>query len=299
MLTRRHCLLALAASSPSLPADSPILDLHWHLRPAPNANLPHLDGAGISKAVLLTPVGSEEAALAELERHPQRFTWFAAADVRNPASFAALRAAVSRGARGFGEIKSPVAVDSPPMRQLYQLAAELGVPVLLHFQEVSQPGSPGTFNTPFSRLEAMLAEYPKTTFIGHADAFWAHISASVPPDQPYPAGKVKPGGLTDRLLAEYPNLYADLSANSGRNALTRDPNFTPGFLERHQDKLLFGSDCSCRNGQGAGQRSPVPALQNKCVARETLSVLRRASSPAVFRKLVWDNAHRLLRLPGA
>jgi predicted TIM-barrel fold metal-dependent hydrolase len=39
-----------------------------------------------------------------------------------------------------------------------------------------------------------------------------------------------------------PNLYADISAGSGHNALTRDPAFTEGFLERHWRKLLFGTD---------------------------------------------------------
>jgi hypothetical protein len=33
---------------------TPVLDLHFHLRPQPAANLAHLDGAGIAKANLLT-----------------------------------------------------------------------------------------------------------------------------------------------------------------------------------------------------------------------------------------------------
>lgn len=46
----------------------------------------------------------------------------------------------------------------------------------------------------------------------------------------------------ERLLEKYDNLYADISAGSGWNALTRDPDFTPGFVERHWRKLLFGTD---------------------------------------------------------
>ena len=37
-------------------------------------------------------------------------------------------------------------------------------------------------------------------------------------------------------------------------------------------------------------------LAGKCVARETLSVLKRTASPAVFRKLAWDNAHKIYAL---
>jgi len=142
--------------------------------------------------------------------------------------------------------------------------------------------------------------YPKTRFIGHADAFWANISAGYANDVAYPTGPVQRGGVTDKLLSDYPNLYGDLSANSGNNALYRDPEFTPGFLTRHQDKLMFGSDCSCADGNGGGvsqaNNPGASRLAGKCVARETLTVLQKSASPAVFRKLAWENAHKLLRL---
>jgi hypothetical protein len=114
------------------------------------------------------------------------------------------------------------------------------VPITIHFQEVSQPGSPGTFNTGLKQFNAMLKAFPRTTFIGHADAFWANVSADYAEDTSYPKGPIKPGGVTDRFLADYPNLFADMSANSGNNFLTRDPEFAARFLERHQDKLMFG-----------------------------------------------------------
>ncbi len=68
----------------------------------------------------------------------------------------------------------------------------------------------------------------------------------------YPSGPIKRGGVTDKLLSDYPNLYGDLSANSGNNALSRDPEFTAGFLARHKEKLIFGSDCGCTDGKGGG-----------------------------------------------
>lgn len=37
-------------------------------------------------------------------------------------------------------------------------------------------------------------------------------------------------------------------------------------------------------------------MAGKCVARETLTVLKRSTSPAVFRKLVWENAHKTYTL---
>jgi hypothetical protein len=127
------------------------------------------------------------------------------------------------------------------------------------------------------------------------------VSADYHNEAAYPAGPIARGGVTDRWLSEYPNLFGDLSANSGNNALSRDPGFTRDFLARHQDKLFFGSDCSCTDGHGGGvSQSNNPAatrLAGKCVARETLTVLKRSTPAATFEKIVWGNAHRLLRIP--
>ena len=187
-----------------------------------------------------------------------------------------------------------MAADGPEMRRVYELAGELNVPVLLHFQD----GPEGqVFNGGIQRFASILKAYPKTTFIGHANSFWANISAEAPADISYPTGPVKPGGVTDRLLSDFPNLYGDLSANSGRNALARDPEFAAAFLKRHQDKLMFGSDCPCTDGRGAGQVSTAPLIKSKCVARETLTALKQLASPGLFRKITWDNGTKLLKIP--
>jgi uncharacterized protein len=206
---------------------------------------------------------------------------------------------VKNGAQGFGEMKFHVAADGPELRRMYALAAELRVPILIHFQEVDHVPNEGTWSTGFAKtFESMLKAYPRTTFIGHADAFWANVSEDYHNEAVYPTGPVRRGGVTDRLLGDYGNLFGDLSAVSGNTAMTRDPEFTPDFLQRHQDKLLFGSDCSCRDGRGAAYENPAaPRMTGKCVARETLSVLKRSASPAIFQKIVWGNAHKLLRIP--
>jgi predicted TIM-barrel fold metal-dependent hydrolase len=179
------------------------------------------------------------------------------------------------------------------------LAADLHVPILIHFQEVDHVPNEGTWSTGFAKAFAsVLKEYPRTTFIGHADAFWANVSADYHNEAIYPTDPVKRGGVTDRWLGDYPNLFGDLSAVSGNNAMARDPEFTADFLKRHQDKLLFGSDCSCSDGHGAGYNNPAaPRMAGKCVARETLSLLKRSSSPLIFQKIVWGNVHKLLRIP--
>ena len=226
--------------------------------------------------------------------------WFGSADITQATAETLLKQAIGNGAIGFGELKFHVAADGAELRRVYALAAELKVPVLIHFQEVPHTPTEGVFATGWKNFAAMLEAYPKTTFVGHADAFWANVSADYANESAYPSGKIKRGGVTDKLLGDYPNLFGDLSANSGNNALSRDPEFTPGFLERHQDKLIFGSDCSCADGRGGGvsqQNNPgASRLAGKCVARETLGLLKRTASPAVFRKLTWENAHRTYSL---
>src|SRR4051812_29652228 len=280
---------------------SPVIDMHFHIRKTAEANIAHQQGAGITAANLLSRYDPAMPLTPQQAKASTMFPcWFAATDVTKPDAVQTLTQAAKAGAKGFGELKYPVAADGPEMRRVYDLAAELNLPVLIHFQEIGQPAAPGGYNTGIKRFAGMLKAYPKTKFIGHADAFWANVSADYHEQEAYPTGPIVPGGVSDKLLSDYPNLFADTSANSANNALSRDPAFTKDFLKRHQDKLHFGSDCNCEDGKGGGaaQNSDrvAPRMRGKCVARETLSLLAASTPPAVFRKIAWSNAHRLVGL---
>jgi predicted TIM-barrel fold metal-dependent hydrolase len=299
--------MAAAPAFAQAPADvphwsSPVIDMHFHMRRTPELNIAHQVGAGVTAANLLARTDSGPAADALKAQNPAMFpSWFASTDPVKPDAHDLFAAAVKAGAKGFGEMKYPVAADGPEMRRVYDLAAELNVPVLLHFQEVSQAAAAGGYNTGVKRFAAILQAYPKTKFIGHADAFWANISADYDEKDAYPTGPIVPGGISDKMLSDYPNFFADTSANSANNALSRDPAFTRDFLKRHQDKLHFGSDCNCDDGKGGGaaqnSASVAPRMRGKCVARETLTLLTASTTPEVFRKIAWTNAHRLIGLP--
>jgi predicted TIM-barrel fold metal-dependent hydrolase len=312
---RRTFLQSIAAAAvlPAVPAafarqagspewGAPVFDLHFHMRPQVASNLAHLDGAGVTKANLLTRNGTLDQVKALQAAAPGRFTWFNSYDVSQPDAEQVLTQAIKQGAQGFGEIKYHVAADGPELRRAYALAAELRVPILVHFQEVDHFPNEGTWSTGFAKsFESILKAYPKTTFIGHADAFWANVSADYHNEAAYPSGPIARGGLTDKWLGDYPNLFGDLSANSGNNAMSRDASFTADFLTRHQDKLFFGSDCTCSDGHGGGvSQANNPAasrLAGKCVARETLTVLKKSVPAPVFKKITWDNIHKLLQIP--
>ena len=143
------------------------------------------------------------------------------------------------GARGFGEHKWGGKIDDPRNIELMKACATVGLPVLFHLDNVRNtdvPGLPG--------LERLLQAVPDVTLIGHGPGWWASINGTATQKDlgGYPTGDVAPGGALDRLLGKYPNLYADLSAGSGHNAIRRDLVFGHEFLIRNADKIMFGTD---------------------------------------------------------
>ncbi len=239
-----------------------MLDIHTHIGrllvdlPAntPDDLLATMDRYGIDRACVMAVESPEELdyyvttemVLAACALHPDRLIPFCCVDPRRryPERFdpsPIIAEYVERGCKGFGEILAGVPLDYPGLQTVYAACGELGLPVLFHSDHLICSDEPG-----LTRLEQMLQRFPDTIFIGHALRLWAEISADVAPEYyemgAYPTGPVVPGGATDRLLTTYPNLYADVSAGSGYNALTRDPQFGLEFLERHQDKILFGTD---------------------------------------------------------
>jgi predicted TIM-barrel fold metal-dependent hydrolase len=296
--------LALYGSrAAELEASEPVIDIHQHLGYSGRSDaalLAHQRAMGVTTTILLPsgrPVSTASthdgvsngleaqclgnaACYAFSRSHAKEFLFAAneVPDVKDATD--EIGRYLGLGGLLIAEQKFGVECDSPEMQRIYHLAEEHRVPVLMHWQFQR-------YNHGFDRFHKILARYPRVNFIGHAQTWWANIDRNHG-DQSvlYPKGPVAPGGLTDRYLADYPNMYGDLSAGSGLNALTRDEDFTREFLKRHQDRLLFGTDCSDADGAGAG-----------CQGSQTLAVLRRlAGSHAMERKLLHRNASRLFRL---
>jgi predicted TIM-barrel fold metal-dependent hydrolase len=277
----------------------PVLDTHLHLRRDADDCFTHIQGCGVTNAVLLTRAPDEDRAKAEISKRPGVFVRSVSADPAQPGADDIIRKALQAGAVSVGELKYHLALDSPEMRRIYAVCAEMQVPVMMHIQNF--PHFPGElpYNTGYPQFDQVLRANPGTNFIGHGDLFWAHISAEVPTDRGYPSGPIQKGGLTDKFLADFPNLYADMSANSGNNALSRDADFSRDFIVRHRSKLIFGSDCACADGKGTGisqgNNPEANRLAGKCVARETLGLLKGLTSPEVFRQVTWENGVRIFK----
>ena len=118
----------------------PVLDCHLHLRGDGEANIVHMDGCGVTRAVILERDAVERSRALQA-RYPARVVWAASTEVADAAAATRLTQAAKQGAVGFGELKSHVEADGPELQRVYALAAELGLPVLVHFQEVEHfPG---------------------------------------------------------------------------------------------------------------------------------------------------------------
>ena len=291
-----------ASEAETLPAE-PIIDIHQHTNYHGRTDehmIAHQKRMGVTQTILL-PAGSEvkrpsthdgrsnglaakcggnESVVALAKQHPEEFVYFANEVPDLPGAREEIAKYLKLGAIGIGEQKFNVDCDSNEMQALAELAGEFGVPMLMHFQYQ-------TYNKGYERFGKVLEKYPKVNFIGHAQTFWANVDKNHEDQKVmYPKTAVTPGGLTDRYLTDYPNLYADISAGSGLNSLLRDEEQAKGFLERHQDKILFGSDCEDISGRGP-----------TCSGWLAIVAIRRlATKKKIERKILYENAKRLFKL---
>lgn len=288
-LSRRAFLASAAA--PLLSAAEIIIDIHQHTNYSGRSDdelVRHQRDMGVSKTILL-PAGSRyglaagaggnDTVVSLAARYPKEYVYFANELPDIPEARAVLTRYLSRGAIGIGEQKFPVQADSKSVDLVASIAREFRVPVLLHFEYQR-------YNLGFENFHKVLERHPQVMFIGHAQTWWANIDKNCDQSVLYPKTRVTPGGITDRLLSDYPNMYGDMSANSGLNSMLRDEEHAHEFLKRHQDKLLFGSDC---NDRLAGSE--------KCYGSKIISAIRRlAPDKSIERKILHDNAAAHIRI---
>ena len=285
-----------------------LIDMHTHTNSTATVTRPNgttfctpeqliakLDEEGIDKAVLLPLVSPEyrcrlvtpEEVLDVAARYPDRFIPFCNLDPRmvGNTSDADLMPLLEyyrgAGCKGVGEITANMPFDDPMVWNMLGQCAKAGMPVLFHVG----PKLGGCYglidDLGLPRLERTLAQFPDLILIGHSQPFWSHISADVTEEtrNGYPKGKVTPGRVVE-LMRKYPNLYGDMSAGSGHNAVSRDPEFGYAFMEEFRDRLFFGTDICA-----PGQDTPLVGF-----LREALI------SSEAREKISWRNANHVLGL---
>ncbi len=191
-----------------------------------------------------------------------------------------------QGCKGIGEVMPNMAFSDPKLRNLFKHAEVARFPLIIDLSG-SKDVSYGLYDDPgLPQLRQTLEDFPELRIFGHGPAFWAEISTLDKPEdrRGYPGYPVRGEGAVVKLLRECPNMYAELSAGSGFNAMARDPEFAVKFINEFQDKLCYGTDiCSCGQDVKIG---------------DFLMDLRDSGkiSEDTFRKIARENAIRLLGL---
>jgi predicted TIM-barrel fold metal-dependent hydrolase len=288
------------------------IDIHVHTRQVPGPKidgrqpyttaeqlLKRYDKLGIQYAVVLPGVNPECAndqqstqEVLELCARHRRLVPFCNVDPRalSNSGGADLSQLLSyykqRGCRGIGEVCANLPFLDDRVQNLFKHAELTGLPLTFHVAP-QIGGIYGLYDDPgLPQLERSLQCFKRLRFLGHSQAFWAEMAPlQTPADRyGYPKYPVREEGVVPRLFRRYPNLLGDLSANSGCNALARDPDYAVRFLDEFQDRLFFGTDI-------CAPTTPTPLVDFLLDLRQ-----RSRISETIFRKVAYENAQRLLAL---
>ncbi|MED5415264.1 MAG: amidohydrolase family protein [Candidatus Latescibacterota bacterium] len=290
-----------------------IIDVHAHVFARPILAKPNgrtflsvedqirrMDEKGVDMAVIL-PLNSadgpaERQSMGEIlnicDAFPGRFIPYCEIDPRRhdwhtvEHFYTGLSQYKDAGFKGFGELTARLPFDDPKMMSLFGALEKLGLPVTFHtsLPEKQTYGVIDTLGLP--RFEKVLQTYPDLVFFGHSASFWSEISGDLTAEtkEGYPKGPVVEGGTVVRLLREYPQLNGDISAGSGFNALTRDPEFSWPFIDEFQDRLLLGLDHT-------DVELDFQHIEWLSQARDDGNI-----SADALEKILWKNANRLIGL---
>jgi predicted TIM-barrel fold metal-dependent hydrolase len=226
-----------------------------------------MDKLGVDKTVILplaSPVpGAEPQSIGEVlyicGQYPGRFIPFCCVEPRIgkrpervvPEDYLyRLEQYRDLGCKGVGEMTARIPFDDPCLLAFFAACERIGFPVTFHTTTFDCDTYGFLDDVGLPRFERVLQLFPKLVFLGHSPGFWGEISGGVTSAEKemYTDGPVKPGGRLTELFRRYPNLYGDISARSGLNALRRDPAHAATFIAEFQDRLVLGLDyCSIRN----------------------------------------------------
>jgi predicted TIM-barrel fold metal-dependent hydrolase len=255
-------------------AKFPVVDIHSHQpNPITTAQFDTLVGQmdGLNLRLLVNASGAsgqgliDSVAAIRNSPHRDRMVMFAQIGFRDVGPGFGERAArqleadVKAGALGLGEISkafgltvrktdgSRLTLDDPELDPIWQTAARLNIPVLIHTADPQEffgpldytnerwlemalfrerrypPEKYPTFETLMAERDRLFRRHPKTTFIAAHMGWHANDLARL-----------------GRLFDEMPNVYGEVGAVL--YDLGRQPRTAHDFLVKYQDRVLFGKD---------------------------------------------------------
>lgn len=278
-----------------------------------------------------------DEAIAKLQTaHPGRFlvftepTWKRASDP-GYAKFQAdqIEKAHQAGAKGLKVLKTLglflrergtnklVALDDPRFDEMWEAVGALKMPVAIHTSD------PEAFFLPIDRFNERWEEL-------HAHPDWSFYGRDFPSNRALQEARrnvmrrhprtqfvclhvadAEDLSYVSECLESHPNMHVDIAARVGE--LGRQPRMAAKFFDRYQDRILFGTDAS------GGTSTPQQTFGDRMYeiyyrfleTEDEYFDYSPASTPpqgrwriyglglkaSVLRKVYWENAARLLRLP--
>ena len=253
-------------------AKFPVIDMHahaWDLTSDINEWVNRMDAANVEKTVVLTFETGERfnAIYNQYKKFDNRFSLWCGFDYTGydnntkwtDNAIRELRRCKEFGAQGVGELgdkgvgeyySSPVTgigmhIDDERMDPLLEECGKLKMPVSIHVadpiwmylpMDVNNDGMMNAYNWRIEMKEGMLnhgellrtleravEKHPGTIFIACHFANCTHDLQ-----------------IFGEMLDKYPNLYGDISSRLKEIATV--PRYAAAFIEKYQDRLLFGSD---------------------------------------------------------
>ncbi len=194
---------------------------------------------------------------------------------------------VEQGCKGIGEVMPNMEWKDPKMQNLLRCAEKAGLPLL--FDMTACLGCEyGIYDDPgMPQLEACLDRFPDLIFIGHGPAFWAEISTLREESDRrkyHPNYPIIAEGRVAYLMRRYKNLWVDLSAGSGANAMMRDMTYAGQFMREFSDRILFGTDICYPDQKVPQPKILFTLLDNGSITQD------------MFDDIARRNAYRLLKL---
>jgi predicted TIM-barrel fold metal-dependent hydrolase len=291
------------------------IDIHVHTWPAdlmptrPDGSLPYTspeslieryDALGIEQAVLLPGINPECAIVPQsneeiiriARRYEGRFIPFCNVDPRAISNSAdaplghLLEHYKNLGCKGVGEVSANLPILDPRVQNLFACCEAAEMPLTFHLAP-QIGGIYGLYDeSGLPHLERALQAFPKLKFFAHSQTFWAEMGRlNTPVDRyGYPKYPITEEGVVPKLFRRHENLYGDLSAGSGCNAVHRDRKYGIQFLNEFQDRLFFGTDI-------CAPTTPTPLVDYLLELKNSGEI-----SETVFNKIARENAIRVLGL---
>ena len=197
-----------------------------------------------------------------------------------------------------------VRIDDPRLDVIWQTAARLDWPVLVHIAD------PECFFDPIDEHNERYLEllaHPDWAFAGSGTYSFAELMQAQEnllgnnPETtfiiPHVGSNAENLGFVSGLLRRHANLYVDLAARI--NELGRQYHTAHRFFMEHADRILFGTDAYSRTA--ARCYEPYYTYLETCddaIGASSWTMTGQGLPDDVLEQIYWKNAARILRLSG-